>query len=110
MRLGLAENTGRKNWLICWAISAQLSHISTIGKKLVKQQYLLHKPSQYGELGPTNGREQLAGLGHPSKFQLGSRLRYCSDVVQRKSTKLCTMYGCLLGWYAIYTFSGAVAS
>jgi len=38
-----------------------------------------------------------------------SWLRYCSDVAQRMSTKLCTMFGRLLGWYTIYTFSGALA-
>jgi len=27
---------------LCRAISSQLRHVSTIGKKLVKQQYLLH--------------------------------------------------------------------
>jgi len=47
----LAENTGRKKSTksrhlgtiaqLCWAISSQLRHVSTIGKKLVKQQYLL---------------------------------------------------------------------
>jgi len=36
-------------------------------------------------------------------------LRYCTDVAQRKSTKLCTMFGCLLPWYTRYTFSGALA-
>jgi len=40
---------------ICRAISSQLRHVSTIGKKFVKQQYLLHMPSQYGELRPTSG-------------------------------------------------------
>jgi len=40
---------------LCWAISSQLRHISTIGKKTAKQQYLLHMFSQYGELRPTNG-------------------------------------------------------
>jgi len=34
------------------AIYSQLRHVSTIGKKLVKQQYLLHMSLQYGELGP----------------------------------------------------------
>jgi len=29
----------------CHAISSQLRHVSTIGKKLVKQQYLLHMSS-----------------------------------------------------------------
>ena len=39
----------------CWAISSQLRYGSTTGKKLVKQQYLLHMCSQYGERRPTNG-------------------------------------------------------
>ena len=30
---------------ICWCVSSQLRHISTIGKKLVKQQYLLQMSS-----------------------------------------------------------------
>jgi len=48
----LAENTGRKKVAknrhlgtiaqLCRAISSQLRHVSTIGKKLVKQQYVLH--------------------------------------------------------------------
>jgi len=40
---------------LCRAISLQLRHVLTIGKKLVKQQYLLHISPQYGELWPTNG-------------------------------------------------------
>ena len=61
----LAENTGHKKVAknrhlgtvaqLCRAISLQLRHVSTIGKKLVKQQYLLHTYSQYGELRPTSG-------------------------------------------------------
>jgi len=39
----------------CRAISSQLRHASTIGKKLVKQQYLPHMPLQYGKLRPTIG-------------------------------------------------------
>jgi len=35
---------------LCWAISLQLRHVSTIGKKIVKQQYLPHMSLQYGEL------------------------------------------------------------
>ena len=49
----------------CRAISSQLRHVSTIGKKLVKQRYVLHKFSQYGELRPTSGRDRSRGLGHP---------------------------------------------
>ena len=30
-------------------------------------------------------------------------------VAQRTSTELCTRFGRLLGWYTVYTFSGALA-
>jgi len=60
----LAGNTGRKNDVknrhlctiaqLCPAIHSQATHVSTI-KKLVKQQYLLHRSLQYGELRLTNG-------------------------------------------------------
>jgi len=43
-------------------------------KKFVKQQYLLHMSSQYGELSPTSGWDRFVSLGHPSKFQRLSRL------------------------------------
>ena len=43
-------------------------------KKLVKQQYLPHMPSQYGELRPTDGCDRFTSLGHPCKFQRVSRL------------------------------------
>ena len=43
-------------------------------KKVVKQQYLLHMSSQYGELRPTSGWDLLASFGHPSKFQRVLRL------------------------------------
>ena len=50
---------------LCRAISSQLRHVSTIGKKFVKQQYLLHMSSQYGELRPTSGWDRFVSLGHP---------------------------------------------
>jgi len=75
----LAANTGRKKVAknrhlgtitqLCRAISSQLRHVATIGKKLVKQQYLLHMSSQYDELRPTNGWGRFVSLGHPNKFQ-----------------------------------------
>jgi len=56
----LAKNTGRKKSpkirhlgsiaQLCQARSLQLRHYSQSGKKLVKQQYLPHISSQYGEL------------------------------------------------------------
>jgi len=66
-------------------------------KKLVKQQYLLHMSSKYGELWPTNGTLAISTV-------FASWLRYCSDVTQRRPTKLCTMFGHLLGCYTKYTF------
>jgi len=61
----LAGNTGRKNDAknrhlytiaqLCRAISSQLRHVATIGKKLVKQRYLPHMPLEYGELRLTSG-------------------------------------------------------
>jgi len=43
-------------------------------KKFVKQQYLLHTCSQYGELRPISGWDRFVSLGHPSKFQRLLRL------------------------------------
>jgi len=51
---------------LCRAISSQLRHVSTIRKKLVNQQYLLHMSPQYGELRPTSGWDHFVSLGHPS--------------------------------------------
>jgi len=57
----------------CRTISSQLRHVSTIGKKLVKQQCLPHMFSQY-ELRPTSGWDLLTSLRHPRKFQRVSHL------------------------------------
>jgi len=53
-------------------IFATIRHVSTIGK-IVKQQYILHMSSQYGECRPTNGWDLFGCLGHLSKFQRVSR-------------------------------------
>jgi len=60
---------------LCWAVSSQLRHVLTIGKKILKQQYLFHMASQYGELRPTNGWDWPTSLGYPCKFQRISHLR-----------------------------------
>jgi len=74
----LTENTGRKKVAknrhlgtitqLCRAISLQLRHVSTIGKKLVKQQYVLHMSPQYGELGPLMAEIGLGVWGTPANF------------------------------------------
>jgi len=86
----LTENIGRNKVAknrhlgtiaqLCQAISSQLRHISTIGKKLVKQQYVLHISPQYGELRPTSGWDQSGSLRHPCKFQ---RVSYLGSVTAR---------------------------
>jgi len=67
---------------ICLAISSQLRHVLTIGKKFVKQQCLPHTSPQYGELWPTSGWDLLASLRHPSTFQ---RLSCLGSVTARQS-------------------------
>jgi len=71
----LAENTGRKNSpkSPSWHHRTTLSgYIFAIKARIDNWK----KPSQYGELRPINGRDQLAGLGHPSIFQRGLRLGF----------------------------------
>jgi len=72
----LAGNAGRKKSpksrhlrtivRLCRAISLQLRHVSTIGKKLLKQQYFLQMSPQYGELWLTSGGDRSGSLGYPS--------------------------------------------
>jgi len=40
--------------------------MSTIGKKVVKQQYLLHMSLQYGELLLSSGWDRFGSLRNPS--------------------------------------------
>ena len=55
----LAANTGRKkvakNRHLGTIPQLRRAISLTIGKKLVKQQYVLHMSPQYGELRPTSG-------------------------------------------------------
>ena len=93
---------------LCPAISSQLRHVSTMGKKLVKCQYLLHTSLQYRELRPTNVWDL---FGAPQQISTGfaSWLHYCIDIAQQRSPKLCTTFGHFLHWYIIYAFLGALA-
>ena len=73
---------------LCSVISSQVKHIWTIGKKLVKQQYLLHTFSQYGELRPL-----AAEIGHSSGGAgagSGGRILHFSSAVQSLLCKLDT--------------------
>jgi len=69
---------------LCRALSSQLRHVSTIGKKLVKQQYLLQMSSKYGILRPASGWDQFTSLAYmyPCKFQ---RLSHLGSITARQS-------------------------
>jgi len=70
---------------LCWAISSQLRHILIIGKKLVKQQYLLHMSSQYGELRLTRAEIVSSVWGTQANF---NGFRVLSSLLQpRHSTE-----------------------
>jgi len=74
----LAENTGRKTVAknrhlgtiaqLCRAISSQLRHVSTIGKKLVKQQYDPTCPHNMVNFGPLAAEIDPVVSGTPANF------------------------------------------
>jgi len=73
--------------------------------KIVKHQYLLSYPT----ICRTSIHQRLRSVGEfgtPQIISTGfaSCLRYCSDVANRRPTKLCTMFGRLLRWYDIYIY------
>ena len=67
-------------------------------------------PHNMANFGPLTADIGLPVCGTPANFNsFGSWQRYCSDVAHQRPTKLCTMFGHLLGCYAICTFSGDLA-
>ena len=69
---------------LCRAISSQLRHVSTIGKKLVKQQYLLPMSPQYGELSLLAAEIGPVVWGTPANFngfRILAALLYGSQLV-----------------------------
>jgi len=74
----LAENAGPKKLpkighlgtiaQLCQAISSQLRHVSTIGEKRVKQQYLLHMSHNMVNFGPLTAEIDWRVWGTPSYF------------------------------------------
>ena len=67
---------------LCRAVSSQLRHVSTIGKKLVKQRCLPHMSSQ-DNFSPLAAEICLASWGRPGAFQRVSRL---GSVTARQSS------------------------
>ena len=71
---------------LCRAISSQLRHVSTIGKKF-KQQYLLQMFSRYGELWPTIAAEICSVVwGTLANFN-GFRVSACVTARQSSSER-----------------------
>jgi len=66
--------------------------------------------SQYGELQPTNSWDRFWEFGAPQQISTSFApwCHYCTDVAHRRPTKLCTMFGHLLGSYTIQALSGAL--
>jgi len=53
---------------LCWAISSQPRHISTIGKKRVKQQYVLKTSHNMVNIGPLTAEIGPVVWGTPANF------------------------------------------
>jgi len=103
---------------LCSSISSQLRHVSTVGKKLVTQQYFPHMSLQYGELrqfqpvsclcsvtarnsssghqsnfAALNRGRHLYLAGQPSRWALAHILVSFYSVPQCSHCKRCTSYG-----------------
>jgi len=63
---------------------------------------------QCGELQPTNGWDRFTSLEHLSKFQRVSLLASVTAMAWLNGSQPNFARYCLLGWYTIYTFSGAL--
>jgi len=102
----LARNTGRENDAknrhlrtiaqFCRAVSSQPSHILTIEKKLLNSNISSTCPHNMANFGPLTTEIGLVVWGTLTNFN-GFRILPCM------------MFGRLLGWYTMYTFSGALA-
>ena len=79
-------------------------------KNLLNSNISFTCPHNMANFGPLTA-EIVSQFGAAQQIATGfaSWLRYCRDVIHRRPTKLCTMFGRLLGCCTMYTFSGAFA-
>ena len=65
--------------------------------------FTIHMPHNVVNFGSLTTKT-VSEFGPPQQTSTGfaSWLCYCTDVAQRRSTKLCTIFGRLLGWYTVY--------
>jgi len=66
---------------ICRAVSSQLRHVSTIGKKVVKQQYLATCPHNMANFGPLTAEIGSEVWGTPANFNW---FRVLAALLQRR--------------------------
>jgi len=104
----LAENTGCKNYAKNRCLCT-FAHLRNYGTYRQSEKNLLH--SNISPTCPQIWWTSAQEFGAPQQISMGfgSWLHYCTDVAEWRSTKLCTMFGRVLGWYIIYTFFGALA-
>ena len=96
---------------LCRAISSQLRHVSTIGKKVLNSNISFTCPHNMVNVGALTAEIGWRVFDTPENFTIfASWLCYCTNVAQWRSTKLCTMFGCLLGWYIIQRVHEKTAS
>jgi len=100
----LAGNTGRKNDAknrhlrtiahLCRAISSQLRHVSTIGKKLIKQQYISPTcPYNMVNFGPLAAEIVSLVWGTPANFngfRIFSALLHSQTAALNRGRHLCS--------------------
>jgi len=97
---------------LCRAISSQINHVSTIGKKLLKHQCLLRMSSQCVNFGPAaeiGWRMASLGHGHPSKFQRVSPLGFVTAPTSLNGDQLNFARCLAVSWLVqcIYIFGGS---
>ena len=117
----LAENTESKNSPFghhCTTLSTVGLYFATKAcidnrKKIDKLQHILHMSHNMVNFGPSAADIGLPDWGTPANFNgfrlLASLLHRRRSPEASQTLQLCTMFGRLLGWYTVYTFSGALA-
>jgi len=91
LKIQVAKN--RHLGTITPTVSLELRHVSTIGKILVKQWYILHMFLQYGEPRPTNGWDRFGSLGHLANF---NGFRILPSLLQQRHSLEANQTACLI--------------
>ena len=108
------KSPSRQHQTTLWAESSQRRHVSTIGKKHVKQQYVLHMFHNMANFGPLAAEIGLGVWGTPANFnsfRVLAALLHATLVVDGSQTLRHwtegAMYGSRIGWTLarrIYTY------